>query len=87
MDQEIARRRDLCKSADTAEWEGIVSLARNLPAPQRAYLKDHPPGLVGALWRHFEATRDRCGCATPSHERPGCAVRLIEKLLLDEELA
>ena len=49
MDKEVARRRQLCESADTAEWEGIVSLARDFPAPQKAFLKDHPPGLVGAL--------------------------------------
>lgn len=87
MQNEIKRRRELCERADTAEWESVVSAARNLGAPQKAFLKDHPPGLVNALWRHFDATRDRCGCATPAHERPGCDVRLIEKLLLEEELA
>jgi len=53
---------------------------------QKAFLEDHPPGLVKALWQHFDATRGRCGCATPAHERPGCSAGLIEKLLLDEEV-
>ena len=85
MDKEIKRRRQLCEQADSAEWEEVVASARNLSAPQKAFLKDHPPGLVAALWRHFEATRERCGCATPAHERAACQVRLIEKLLLGEE--
>ena len=86
MDKEIKRRRELCKRADTAEWEEVIAQARNLSASQKAFLKDHPPGLVSALLGHFEATRDRCDCATSAHERPGCEVRLIEKLLLDQEL-
>lgn len=86
MDREIQRRIKLCERADDAEWEETIALASTLEANQRAFLKDHPPGLVKALWQHFDATRDRCGCATPAHERPGCSVRLIEKLLLDEEV-
>lgn len=86
MDSEIQRRVRLCERADDAEWEQKVALASTLGASQKAFLKDHPPGLVRALWQHFDATRDRCGCATPAHERPGCAVRLIEKLLVDEEV-
>lgn len=86
MDKEIKRRQELCEQADSAEWEEVVALARNLSAPQKAFLKDHPPGLVAVLWAHFDATRDRCGCATPAHERRGCKVRLIEKLLLGQEL-
>jgi hypothetical protein len=85
MDRDIQRRIGLCERADDAEWEEAVVLARHLEAKQKAFLKDHPPGLVKALWLHFDATRDRCGCATPAHERPGCSVRLIEKLLLDQE--
>jgi hypothetical protein len=76
----------LCERAVDAEWEEAVVLARHLNANQKAFLKDHPPGLVKALWQHFDATRDRCGCATPKHERTACSVRLIEKLLLDEEV-
>jgi hypothetical protein len=85
MDKEIHRRTKLCERADNPEWEA-VAVARNLDADQKAFLKAHPPGLVKALWQHFDATRDRCGCATPAHERPGCSVGLIEKLLLDEEV-
>ncbi|RPI61696.1 MAG: hypothetical protein EHM50_05240 [Lysobacterales bacterium] len=86
MDKEIQRRTRLCERADNPEWEEAVAVARHLDADQKAFLKDHPPGLVKALWQHFDATRDRCGCATPAHERPGCSVGLIEKLLLDEEV-
>jgi hypothetical protein len=85
MDAEVQRRKKLCEKADGAEWEETVLLARNLDAAQKAFLEEHPPGLVRALWSHFEATRDRCGCITAIHERPGCSVRLIERLLLDEE--
>ena len=56
------------------------------PTLQKAFLRDHPPGLVNALWAHFEATCERCGCKTPAHERPDCEVRLIERLLLEQEL-
>jgi len=86
VDKEIKRRQKLCDQADSAEWEEVVALARKLSPAQKAYLKDHPPGLVAALWGHFDATRERCGCATPAHERPSCKVRLIEKLLLEQEL-
>jgi hypothetical protein len=87
MEREIKRRRELCERADTAGWESLVAATRNLAAPQKEFVKEHPPGLVNALWGHFDATRDRCGCATPAHERPGCQVPLIEKLLLEEEVA
>ena len=87
MDKEIRRRTTLCERADSAEWEELVLLMRNLGAPQKAFLKSHPPGLVKALWTHFERTRGRCGCATPAHERPDCTVGLIERLLLDEEVS
>jgi hypothetical protein len=86
METEIQRRIRLCEQADDAEWEEKIALASTLEAKQRAFLKDHPPGLVKALWRHFDATRDSCGCTTPAHERPGCSVLLIEKLLLDAEV-
>ncbi|HLF11844.1 MAG TPA: hypothetical protein VJA26_11575 [Gammaproteobacteria bacterium] len=85
MDKEIARRKTLCELADNPEWDETVVLARNLSAEQKAFLKEHPPGLVKALWNHFEATRDQCGCESVSHERPDCSVRLIERLLIDEE--
>jgi hypothetical protein len=87
MDREIERRRTLCAAADNPEWEEVLARARSLSAAQKAFIKDHPPGLVRALWAHFELTRDRCGCATPAHEGRDCQVRLIEKLLLEEELA
>ena len=87
MDREIERRRTLCEAADNPEWEEVIARARSLSAAQKAFIKDHPPGLVRALWAHFERTRDRCGCATPAHEGQDCQVRLIEKLLLEEELA
>jgi hypothetical protein len=86
MDQEIERRRAVCAAADNAEWEEVIARARSLSAAQKAFIRDNPPGLVRALWAHFEATRDRCGCATPAHEGRGCQVRLIEKLLLEQEL-
>lgn len=86
MDKEIQRRMQLCERAVDADWEDAVVLARHLDANQLAFLREHPPGLVKALWQHFDATRDRCGCVTSAHERPACSVRLIEKLLLDEEV-
>ena len=67
--------------------EEIVARAPGFSAPQKAFLADHPPGLVRALWQHFAQTRDRCGCRTPSHERSNCQVLLIQRLLLDEESA
>jgi len=87
MDREIQRRMKLCERADDAEWEEAIVLARNLGTDQKAFLKDHPPGLVQALWKHFDATRDRCGCATPAHEQPNCSVGLIQKLLLDADVS
>jgi hypothetical protein len=62
-------------------------MARHLGKDHKAYLHEHPPGLVRALWAHFDATRDRCGCTTPGHEREGCTVPLVERLLLDGEIA
>ena len=87
MDREIGHKIEVCERADNAEWREVVAQARELRVEQKAFLREHPPGLVKALWTHFEATRDRCGCSTPAHERPGCAVRLLERLLLDGELA
>jgi len=86
MDREIARRCAVCAAADNPEWEEVIARARSLSAAQKAFIKGHPPGLVRALWAHFEATRDHCGCATSSHEGKACQVRLIEKLLLEQEL-
>lgn len=85
MDTEIERRKRLCLNIQDAEWEDRVAGLDQLREAEKAYLQAHPPGLVAALWDHFAATRDRCGCATPRHERPGCSVPLIERLLLDEE--
>jgi hypothetical protein len=85
METQIKRRLQICERAQDAEWDEIVAMAENLSASQRAFLKEHPPGLVKALWSHFDATREKCGCSSPSHERSGCTVRLIERLLLDEQ--
>ena len=85
MDKEIARRKTICERAENAEWEDVIPLFADLKSEQREFLKAHPPGLVRALWSHFEATRDKCGCTSASHERADCPARLIERLLLDEE--
>jgi hypothetical protein len=85
MNGEIARRMTLCERAGNPDWEDVVQLAGNLKDAEKAFIREHPPGLVEALWRHFDATRDKCGCTSSSHERPECTVRLIERLLLDEE--
>ena len=85
MDKEIARRKEICERAENAEWEDTIVLLRDLSPEQQAFLKAHPPGLVEALWSHFEATRDKCGCKSAAHERPGCPVGLVERLLLDQE--
>jgi hypothetical protein len=87
MDREIRVKIELCERADNAEWDEVIVRACDLRPEQTAFLREHPPGLVKALWTHFDGTRDRCGCTTPAHERPGCAVPLIERLLLDGELA
>jgi hypothetical protein len=87
MDQEVKRKIESCERADNAEWDEVVLQAGNLRAEQKTYMREHPPGLVKALWTHFDATRERCGCKTPAHEQPGCTVLLIERLLLDGELA
>lgn len=85
MNDEIQRRMALCERAANPDWEAVVLLAEHLEPDQKDFIRAHSPGLVEALWKHFEATRDRCGCATPAHERSGCYVRLIERLLLDDE--
>jgi hypothetical protein len=85
MDKEIQLKIQSCERAENAEWEEVVAVAEGLDETQKAFLREHPPGLVMALWSHFEATRGQCGCNTPAHERPGCTVRLIERLLLDEQ--
>ncbi|MBN1240657.1 MAG: hypothetical protein JXB36_19300 [Gammaproteobacteria bacterium] len=87
MDGEIARRRELCELAGNPDWEDVVLLADNLQPAEKDFIRAHPPGLVEALWKHFDATRDKCGCESLSHERPDCTVRLIERLLLREESA
>ena len=87
MSSGIERRIELCARADDAEWEEVVVLARHLGRDQKAFMQAHPPGLVRALWLHFAATRDRCGCKTPAHERADCAVLLIERLLLEADAA
>lgn len=87
MEKEIQRRIQLCERAQNAEWHDIVTLAENLDSAQRAFLTEHPPGLIKALWNHFASTRDQCGCQSAAHERPDCTVRLIERLLLDQQCA
>jgi hypothetical protein len=87
MDPEIKHKVERCEHADSAEWGEVVALAQNLGTEQKAFIREHPPGLVKALWMHFAATRDRCGCKTSSHELPGCAVGLVERLLLDADIA
>lgn len=86
MNGDITRRQELCELAVSPDWEAVVLLADTLQPTERAYMRAHPPGLVGALWRHFEATRDKCGCDSLTHERPDCTVRWVERLL-DEESA
>ena len=85
MDREIKRKIELCERADNAEWEEVIVVAKHLTKDQRTFMQEHPPGLVKALWAHFDATRDRCGCDTATHERSGCTVPFIEKLLLEAE--
>jgi hypothetical protein len=87
MESEIRRKIDICSRAQNAEWAEAVAAANNLNASQRAFLHEHPPGMVKALWNHFDATRGRCGCASPTHERRECTVPLIERLLRDEQAA
>lgn len=87
MEKEIEQRAELCERAQNPEWEDIVTLAGGLDAAQKAFIEAHPPGLVKALWAHFDATRERCGCGSPSHERPDCTVGLIQRLLLDDQSA
>jgi hypothetical protein len=85
MDAEIERRRSLCQAAQQPDWDDVVLLARDISDEVRAYLDAHPPGLVRALWTHFDATREHCGCLLPTHERPECQVRLVERLPIDQE--
>jgi hypothetical protein len=85
MDAQIELRLKACDDARDPEWEASIEQVTELSDRAKAYLNLHPPGLVRALWSHFEATRDKCGCATVSHEREGCAVRLIERILLEEQ--
>lgn len=85
MDKEIKRRIELCDKARNPDWDQVVLAARHLGETEKALIRLHPPGLIRALWDHFEATRDKCGCQSPSHERKDCSVHLIERILLDEE--
>jgi hypothetical protein len=85
MDQDIARKRHLCEAAENAEWVDRISAAAGLSDAEKRFIEAHPPGLIRALWGHFEATRDVCGCRTPVHERADCPAGLIERLLLGEE--
>lgn len=85
MNNGIERRIELCSRAEDAEWEESVVLARHLGREQKAFMQAHPPGLVRALWLHYAATRDRCGCQTAAHERAACTVPLIERLLLEAD--
>jgi len=85
MESQVRHKIQACERAQNAEWDEVVAAAGNLDGAQRAFLNEHPPGLVKALWNHFDATRDKCGCSSPTHEQPGCTVRLIERLLLDDQ--
>ena len=85
MDKHIEYKKRLCDEAHNPEWDDIVVSAERLGDSERAYLREHPPGLVKALWSHFERTRDKCGCSSSSHEQPDCLVHFVERLLLDEE--
>lgn len=85
MDQDIALKKRLCEGADNAEWGDRISTAQALSDDEKRFIEAHPPGLVAALWAHFEATRDVCGCRTPAHERADCPAGLIERLLLEQE--
>jgi hypothetical protein len=87
VEPNIKHKIDICARADDAEWTELISRVGTLGAAQKGFLREHPPGLVRALWTHFAATRGRCGCRTASHERPECTVGLIERLLLDGEIA
>jgi hypothetical protein len=87
MDTAVRQKIEVCNRAQDAEWEEVVAAASGLDKPQRSFLHEHSPGLVKALWNHFDATRGQCECTSPPHERPDCTVRLIERLLLDEQSA
>jgi hypothetical protein len=86
MDAEVKRRKQLCERASDPEWDVVVA-AGKLTAVQQDFIRAHPPGLVAALWAHFDATRDVCGCSSPGHEKADCPVGLIERLLLEDESA
>ena len=85
MDQLIASRKRLCDDARNAEWEEHLSSPERLEPKEIAFIRAHRPGLVAALWSHFERTRDKCGCRTAAHEQADCPVGLIERLLRDDE--
>ncbi len=85
MESEVERRMNLCREAQHPDWNGVVAVARNLEHKEREFLVAHPPGLVKALWNHYQATRDDCGCELPSHEKTSCTVMLVERLLADEQ--
>ena len=88
METVVRQKISVCEKALNAEWDDVVaSAADRLDDAQRAFLSEHPPGLVMALWDHFDVTREECGCTSPTHERADCTVRFIERLLLDEESA
>ena len=86
MDRQIARLKKLCDEAQNPEWNEEMQRVVGATAAQIAFVSAHRPGLIRALWSHFEATSDKCGCSNVSHENPDCSVRLIQKLLLEEEL-
>ena len=86
MDNEIEQLKKLCEEAQNADWNEVIERAVNLRESEKAFIQAHRPGIVKALWSHFQMTRDKCGCTSANHERAICSVRLIEKLLLEEEL-
>ena len=85
MESELERRIGLCRDAQTPEWNSVIADAKVMDNAYRQYLIAHPPGLVKALWNHYEATREACDCETPTHEKAACTSRLIDRLLADEQ--
>lgn len=85
MEAEIKRRIGLCRDAQTPDWNSVIARVEKLAKNEQEYLIAHPPGLVKALWNHYEATQEACGCQSPNHEKVDCSVRLVDRLLADEE--
>lgn len=61
MDAEIRHKIGISNQTQDAEWEEIVAAIPGLNQAMRRFLHEHPPGLVKALWNHFDATRISAG--------------------------